>query len=65
MELFDLHPTVTLYNLSNTYFEGEARRQYEAATGRDLLRPTRQSEPRPLVLRCLAAGGAAPRSDSG
>ena len=27
MDLFNLHPTVTLYDLSNTYFEGEARGQ--------------------------------------
>ena len=33
MDLFDLHPTVTLYDLSNTYFEGEARRQPKALRG--------------------------------
>ena len=33
MDLFDLHPTVTLYDLSNTYFEGEARRQAKALRG--------------------------------
>ena len=33
MGLFDLHPTVTLYDLSNTYFEGEARRQPKARRG--------------------------------
>ena len=33
MDLFDLHPTVTLYDLSNTYFEGEARRQPKARRG--------------------------------
>ena len=33
MGLFDLHPTVTLYDLSNTYFEGEARRQPKALRG--------------------------------
>ena len=31
--LFDLHPTVTLYDLSNTYFEGEARGQPKARRG--------------------------------
>ena len=31
--LFDLCPTVTLYDLSNTYFEGEARRQPKALRG--------------------------------
>ena len=33
MGLFDLCPTVTLYDLSNTYFEGEARRQPKALRG--------------------------------
>ena len=33
MDLFDLHPTVTLYDLSNTYFEGEARGQAKALRG--------------------------------
>ena len=33
MGLFDLHPTVTLYDLSNTYFEGEARAQPKARHG--------------------------------
>lgn len=33
MDLFDLHPTVTLYDLSNTYFEGEARLQPRARRG--------------------------------
>ena len=33
MDLFDLHPTVTLYDLSNTYFEGEARLQPKARRG--------------------------------
>ena len=33
MDLFDLHPTVTLYDLSNTFFEGEARRQPKALRG--------------------------------
>ena len=33
MDLFDLHPTVTLYDLTNTYFEGEARRQPKARRG--------------------------------
>ena len=33
MDLFDLHPTVTLYDLTNTYFEGEARRQPNARRG--------------------------------
>ena len=33
MGLFDLHPTVTLYDLSNTYFEGEAARQPKAKRG--------------------------------
>ena len=33
MALFDLQPTVTLYDLSNTYFEGEARRQAKARRG--------------------------------
>ena len=33
MTLFDLQPTVTLYDLSNTYFEGEARRQAKARRG--------------------------------
>ena len=30
MDLFDLHPTVTLYDLTNTYFEGEASGQPNA-----------------------------------
>ena len=30
MDLFDLHPTVTLYDLTNTYFEGEAGLQPNA-----------------------------------
>ena len=33
MDLFDLHRTVTLYDLTNTYFEGEARRQPKARRG--------------------------------
>ena len=33
MDLFDLCPTVTLYDLSNTYFEGAARRQPKALRG--------------------------------
>ena len=33
MGLFDLHPTVTLYDLTNTYFEGEAKRQPKARRG--------------------------------
>ena len=33
MGLFDLCPTVTLYDLTNTYFEGEARRQPKALRG--------------------------------
>ena len=32
-DLFDLHPTVTLYDLTNTYFEGEARGQPKARRG--------------------------------
>ena len=33
MDLFDLQPTVTLYDLTNTYFEGEARGQPKAQRG--------------------------------
>ena len=33
MGLFDLHPTVTLYDLTNTYFEGEAGGQPKARRG--------------------------------
>ena len=33
MDLFDLHPTVTLYDLTNTFFEGEARGQAKALRG--------------------------------
>ena len=33
MTLFDLQPTVTLYDLTNTYFEGEARGQPKAQRG--------------------------------
>ena len=33
MGLFDLQPTVTLYDLTNTYFEGEASRQPQAQRG--------------------------------
>ena len=33
MGLFDLQPTVTLYDLTNTYFEGEASRQPQAKRG--------------------------------
>ena len=33
MDLFDLQPTVTLYDLTNTYFEGEARQQPQARRG--------------------------------
>ena len=33
MGLFDLHPTVTLYDLTNTFFEGEATRQPKAKRG--------------------------------
>ncbi len=31
--LFDLQPTVTLYDLTNTYFEGEASEQPQARRG--------------------------------
>ena len=33
MGLFDLHPTVTLYDLTNTFFEGQAARQPMAQRG--------------------------------
>ena len=33
MGLFDLHPTVTLYDLTKTFFEGEAARQPKAKRG--------------------------------
>ena len=33
MDLLDLHPTVTLYDLTNPYFEGEARGQAKALRG--------------------------------
>ena len=33
MDLFDLTPTVTLYDLTNTFFEGEARTQPKALRG--------------------------------
>ena len=33
MGLFDLHPTITLYDLTNTYFEGEAGGQPKARRG--------------------------------
>ena len=33
MDLFDLRPTVMLYDLTNTYFEGEARLQPKARRG--------------------------------
>ena len=33
MDLFDLHPTVTLYDLTNPYFEGEASGQPNARRG--------------------------------
>ena len=33
MTRFDLHPTVTLYDLTNTYFEGEAHGQPKARRG--------------------------------
>ena len=33
MDLFDLHPTVTLYDLTNTFFEGEAGGQPKARRG--------------------------------
>ena len=33
LELFDLQPTVTLYDLTNTYFEGEASEQPQAKRG--------------------------------
>ena len=33
MGLFDLRPTVTLYDLTNTYFEGEVSRQPQAKRG--------------------------------
>ena len=31
--LFDLHPTITLYDLTNTFFEGQAARQLKAKRG--------------------------------
>ena len=33
MDLFDLHPTITLFDLTNTYFEGEAGGQPKARRG--------------------------------
>ena len=48
MDLFDLHPTVTLYDLSNTYFEGEARLQPKARRG--------HSKDKPPIAHCSPWG---------
>ena len=61
MDLFDLHPTVTLYDLSNTYFEGEARGQAKALRGHS--KDKRTDCPRPWAwCSTPAASCAAPRS---
>ena len=62
MNLFDLHPTVTLYDLSNTYFEGEARGQPKAlrghADGRTLhvRKATRAEPPQQAIYDALGIG---------
>ena len=45
MGLFDLHPTVTLYDLTNTFFEGEAARQPKAQRGHSKDKRTDCPEP--------------------
>ena len=58
--LFDLHPTVTLYDLTHTDFEGEARSQAKARRGRS---KDKRTDCPPLTLgRMLDASGFVRRS---
>ena len=63
MSLFDLRPTVTLYDLTNSYFEGGAEDQPQAAGG-DIPRTSAGIVPSSPWGSCsmAAASCAAPRS---
>ena len=50
MDLFTLAPTITLYDLTNTYFEGEAAKQPKARRGH----PKEKRTDRPLLTLGLA-----------
>ena len=58
--LFDLQPTVTLYDLTNTYFEGEAREQPQARRGHS--KEKRSDCPRLTLGLMLDASGFVRRS---
>ena len=60
MGLFDLHPTVTLYDLSNTYFEGEAALQPKAQRGHS--KDKRTDRPLLTLALVLDASGFVRRS---
>ena len=60
MGLFDLHPTVTLYDLTNTYFEGEAARQPKAKRGHS--KDKRTDRPLLTLALVLDASGFVRRS---
>ena len=61
MGLFDLHPTVTLYDLTNTFFEGAARRQPKAPRGPS--RDTRTDCPLLTLALVLDSSGFVRRSE--
>ena len=61
MGLFDLHPTVTLYDLTNTFFEGEAPRQPKAKRGHS--KDKRSDCPLLTLALVLDASGFVRRSD--
>ena len=60
MDLFDLHPTVTLYDLTHTDFEGEVRGQANARHGRS--KDKRTDCPLLTLGRVLDASGFVRRS---
>lgn len=60
MGLFDLHPTVTLYDLTNTFFEGEATRQPKAKRGHS--KDKRTDRPLLTLALVLDASGFVRRS---
>ena len=61
MGLFDLHPTVTLYDLTNTFFEGEASLQPKAKRGHS--KDKRTDRPLLTLALVLDASGFVRRSE--
>jgi len=61
MGLFDLHPTITLYDLTNTFFEGEASLQPKAKRGHS--KDKRTDRPLLTLALVLDASGFVCRSE--